>query len=130
MQFNINNTLLAALGIELTTLDKDKVIGKMPVDDRTKQILGVLHGGASAALIETLASIGSCLNIDMNKEIALGVELNCSHLKSLSDGFVVGEATPIRIGKSLHVWSVKLYKENDPNYKISEGRCSVFVKSK
>lgn len=129
MEFTTKNTLLEALGIDLITLDKNKVIATMPVDHRTKQILGVLHGGASAALLETVASIGSCLNIDMNTHAALGVELNISHLRAVDSGTVTAEACPIRLGKNLHVWEVHIFETGNIDRTIAKGRCSVFIKS-
>ena len=130
MNFKTEGTLLEALDISLTVLNKDQVIGRMPISNKTKQIAGVLHGGASAALLETVASIGSCLNINMDTHEALGTELNISHLRAASEGFVLGVATPIRIGRSMHVWNVVIHKEEDANVIVAIGRCSVFVKCK
>jgi len=130
MNFSTENTLLDTLGIKLTGLDKNKVVASMPVDGRTHQIAGVLHGGASAALLETVASIGSCLNIDMQKQEAFGIELNISHLKSIADGSVIAEAIPERLGRTLHVWQVKIFDSSDTKKIIAAGRCTVFVRSK
>jgi 1,4-dihydroxy-2-naphthoyl-CoA hydrolase len=130
MQFTTQGTLLEALDICLVVLEKDRVVGKMPVSSKTKQIAGVLHGGASAALVETVASIASCLNINMETHEALGTELNISHLRAISDGNVIGVATPIRIGRTIHVWNVIISKENAPEVLIATGRCSVFIKKK
>jgi len=129
-----NNTLAEALGIELLQVDKDIVKARMPVDKRTKQPMGLLHGGATAALIETLASIGSYKNIANEKgSAAVGVELNVSHLSSASEGWVIGIAKPIRLGKSIHVWNVEVFKEEadtGQNSKlISSGRCTLFIRS-
>lgn len=129
-----NNTLAEALGIEMLQADKNIVKARMPVDQRTKQPMGLLHGGATAALIETLASIGSYINIaDQKVSAAVGVELNVSHLSSAREGWVVGIAQPIRLGKNMHVWNVEVYKEEadtSANSKlISSGRCTLFIKS-
>lgn len=130
MHFTTKNTLIEALGITLELLDKNKVVASMPVDHRTKQIVGVLHGGASAALLETVASIGSCLNIDMNSQNALGTELNISHLRAVADGSITAVATPARLGKTLHVWDVSIHVTGNPGMLVSKGRCSVYVKNK
>lgn len=130
MNFTTKNTLIEALGITLELLDKNRVVANMPVDHRTKQIVGVLHGGASAALLETAASIGSCLNIDMKSQNALGTELNISHLRAVADGSVTAVATPTRLGKTLHVWDVSIYVTGNPEMLVSKGRCSVYIKNK
>ena len=106
-----NTTLLGALGIEMLEMTKEKVTARMPVDARTHQPYGILHGGASAALAETVASVGSYLIAKENNSIAVGVDLNITHLKSKRHGWVTGIATPIKIGRSLHVWSVQIVDE-------------------
>jgi 1,4-dihydroxy-2-naphthoyl-CoA hydrolase len=120
-------TLADSLGIEFLELTPNKVSAKMPVDERTKQPFGILHGGASAALIETVASIGSVLNINQDTDIAVGTELHCQHLESARSGFVIGTATPIRLGKSIHVWQVDVRQEGSDKL-ICRGTCSLFVK--
>ena len=131
IDFKINKgTLLESLDIEFLILSKEKVSARMPISNKTKQIFGVLHGGASAALLETVASVGSCLNIKMDSQNALGIELNISHLRSMREGFVVATATPIRLGKSIHVWTVTIANEADSAFIVAEGRCSVFIKDK
>jgi uncharacterized protein (TIGR00369 family) len=129
---NNSKTLLKSLGIEFLELKKDKLIASMPVDERTFQIEGILHGGASAALIETIASVGSYLNIDPSKQFAVGTELNISHLRSASKDKVYGVGTPLRIGKNFHVWEVSIYFDNNFTSEnlISSGRCSLFVKDR
>ena len=130
MNFTTKDTLLENLDINLTLLDKTKVIATMPVSSKTKQIAGILHGGASAALLETVASIGSCLNINMQKQEAFGIELNISHLNAVSDDYVEATATPIRLGRSLHVWNVDIFSKKNPKIKVATGRCSVYVRNK
>jgi 1,4-dihydroxy-2-naphthoyl-CoA hydrolase len=128
MEFGIKNTLLESLEIVLIKLEKNLVSASMPVSGKTKQIAGILHGGASAALLETVASIGSYLNIDTKTHAAVGTELNISHLSSMSEGFVLAEASPIRIGKSIHVWNVVITDHEDRNKIVATGRCSLFIK--
>ncbi len=120
-------TLMKSLGIEFINLDKNELVAKMPVNEKTFQIEGILHGGASAALIETLASVGSYLHIDPKKQIAVGTELNISHLSSAREDWVTGTAKPIRIGKNIHVWNVEVHQESKL---ISTGRCSLFIKER
>lgn len=127
--FDPSDTLLESLGIEFLTMDKNLLIAKMPVDHRTQQIEGILHGGASAALVETLASVGSYLHINPETHFAVGTELNISHLSSAKEGWVTGTAKPVRIGRNVHVWNVELQSEDNKKM-ISVGRCSLLVKER
>jgi 1,4-dihydroxy-2-naphthoyl-CoA hydrolase len=106
------NTMVEHLGMEFLELGKDFISAKMPVDHRTHQPMGLLHGGASVALAETLGSVASSLVIDMNKYHSVGIEINANHIKSARSGFVYGKATPIHIGKKTHVWDIKISNEN------------------
>jgi len=109
-----NNTLASHLGIEITEIGDDYIKAKMPVDHRTKQPMGLLHGGASVALSETIGSIAATLIIeDMSKETIVGVEINANHLKSVSSGFVHSITKPIRIGRTIQVWNTEIYNEKD-----------------
>ena len=103
-----SNTLLTALGIEITDIGNDFVKGKMPVDHKTKQPFGILHGGASVALAETLGSIGGGLQVNQKTHGVVGVEINASHLKSIKTGWVYGKAKAIRIGKKIQVWEISI----------------------
>ncbi|NRB64371.1 MAG: hotdog fold thioesterase [Saprospiraceae bacterium] len=96
------------LGMEFVEIGPDYLIARMPVDHRTKQPFGLLHGGASAALAETIGSVASFLCIDPNTEMAVGVEINCNHLRSATNDFVYGKVTPVRIGRILHVWNIEI----------------------
>jgi 1,4-dihydroxy-2-naphthoyl-CoA hydrolase len=107
----LHRGMAVAIGIEFVELTKDKVIATMPVDDRTKQPFGLLHGGASAALAETLASTGAFLNIDGETQAAVGVELNINHLRAKTDGVVTGTATPLHRGRRTHVWDIRIEDE-------------------
>jgi len=102
------NTLLESLGIELTEIGDDYLSGAMPVDKRTIQPFGILHGGASVALAETLGSIAAGMVVDMDKNIAVGLDINANHLRPVSKGKVVGVAKAIFIGKKTHVWEIKI----------------------
>lgn len=106
------NTLVEHLAIEFTEFGTDYLIAKMPVDHRTKQPMGLLHGGASVVLAETLGSVASYFVIaDPNKQAAVGVEINANHLKSATSGFVYGKVSPIRLGRSIHVWNIEIKNE-------------------
>ena len=97
----VQNTMTSTIGIEITDVGDDYICGKMPVDYRTKQPLGLLHGGASVTLAETLGSIGGEIKVYNNKETVVGIEINANHLKSVREGWVYGKATPIRTGKNI-----------------------------
>ncbi len=110
---SIQNTMTSTIGIEITDIGDDFIGGKMPVDERTTQPFGLLHGGASAALAETLGSIGGGIKVYSNNETVVGIEINANHLKSARDGWVYGKATPIRIGKKIQVWNIEIRNESD-----------------
>ncbi|NQY67596.1 MAG: hotdog fold thioesterase [Flavobacteriales bacterium] len=96
------------LGIELISAENDSLTGKMPVDDRTKQPFGILHGGASIVLAETLGSIASGLLIDLNNYHAVGLEVNGNHIRPVDSGYVYGKAKAIHIGKKTHIWEIRI----------------------
>lgn len=125
---NIKNTLLESLGIEIISLDKDGVVMTMPVDERTHQPAGYLHGGASVALAETAASVGALLHVDPNKVNVFGIEINANHVKSKREGIVTARASPLHIGRSTMVWEIKITDEHDELICIS--RCTVGVVAK
>ncbi len=104
-----SKTMMGAIGINLTEVGADYLEGTMPVDSRTHQPFGLLHGGASAALAETLGSYASVLVAGEGKA-PVGVELSASHLRGVSSGSVTGRATPIRIGNLMHVWEIKIHE--------------------
>ena len=110
---SIQNTMTSTIGIEITDIGDDFICGKMPVDERTTQPFGLLHGGASAALAETLGSIGGGIKVYSNNETVVGIEINANHLKSARDGWVYGKAAPIRIGKKIQVWNIEITNEDD-----------------
>jgi len=107
------------LGIEFIEIGADYIEARMPVDHRTKQPMGLLHGGASVALAETMGSIAATLQIDMVKQAVVGLEINANHLGSMSEGFVIARVTPIHIGRSTHVWNIEIRNEaNDKKVAI------------
>ena len=116
------------LGIELTKEEKGYVEATMPVNERTKQPFGYLHGGANVVLAETVASLGSYMLIDQEKEICFGLEINANHLRSKQDGMVTAKATILSQGKTVHVWDIRIFDEE--NHLMCISRCSVAVKIK
>lgn len=107
------NTLMEALGIEFTDASEGYVEAKMPVDFRTHQPMGLLHGGATAALAETLGSVGSHMLIDRNTEATVGIEINANHMKGVKSGWVIGKAQIQHKGRKLHVWNIDVYDEHE-----------------
>ena len=107
------NTLVEHLGIKLSEVGEDFLKGTMPVDKRTHQPLGMLHGGASVALAETLGSVAATMTLDLSKQYAVGLEINANHVKSVRDGIVTGIARPVHIGKKTQVWEIKIYDKNE-----------------
>ena len=101
------------LGIEFTAVTENSISAKMPVDERTVQPYGILHGGASVALAETLGSVAAHASIDSTKFQSVGLEINANHLRSVRSGNVYGTASPVHIGRSTHVWSIDIRDEND-----------------
>jgi 1,4-dihydroxy-2-naphthoyl-CoA hydrolase len=101
------------LGIEWKEVGTDFLKASMPVDQRTRQPYGLLHGGASCVLAETLGSVCSAMVIDHSKFYCVGIEINANHIRSAKDGFVTGVASPLHIGASTHVWDIKIYDERE-----------------
>lgn len=117
--------LQESLGIQVTELTPTRVVATMPVDDRTRQPFGLLHGGASVALAETVASLGAFANIDGHSFAAVGVEINANHLRAKRDGTVRGTATPIHLGRTTQVWSVEIVDEDERLICVS--RCTLAI---
>ncbi len=113
------------IGIEFTELGDDYIRARMPVDDRTKQPYGILHGGASVALAETLGSTGAGLAVDRKKFRVVGQEINANHVRAVSSGWVIGTARPVHIGRRSHIWEIRITDEQDRLVCIS--RITMFV---
>lgn len=105
------NTMVSYLGIEFTELGKDYLTAKMPVDHRTHQPLGLLHGGASVTLAETLGSVAATCCVDRTTQYCVGLEINANHVKSAKSGYVYGTTRPIHIGKRTQVWEIRIVNE-------------------
>ena len=117
--------LASVLGIEIVRIDDRGVVATMPVDARTHQPFGILHGGASIALAETVASIGALSRIDHERFVAVGQEINGNHLRSKSHGVVTATATPVHLGRSSHVWSIEIRDEAERLICVS--RCTMAI---
>lgn len=115
-------TAVEALGIQFAYMEKERVVATMSVDHRTRQPFGLLHGGASVLLAETVASIGGQLNAPEGMA-AVGMEINANHLRSKRDGLVTATATPIHVGRSSSVWSIEITDEDGKLICIS--RCTI-----
>jgi 1,4-dihydroxy-2-naphthoyl-CoA hydrolase len=100
------------IGIEWLEIGDDFVKAKMPVDHRTQQPYGLLHGGASCVLSETVGSVASALVVDHSKFVCVGMEINANHVRSAREGFVIGTATPLHLGSNTHVWDIKIHDES------------------
>jgi 1,4-dihydroxy-2-naphthoyl-CoA hydrolase len=107
------NTMVTHLGIEFIRIGEDFIEAKMPVDHRTHQPMGLLHGGASVALAETLGSIAAACCIDLSTQYCVGLEINANHIKSIREGFVTGITKPLHIGKKTQVWEIKITNEQN-----------------
>jgi 1,4-dihydroxy-2-naphthoyl-CoA hydrolase len=116
------------LGIEFTEFGDDFLRGRMPVDTHTRQPFGILHGGASVALAETLGSIAAGLVVDPDKYVVVGQEINANHVRAIRDGFVIGTARPLHLGRRSHVWEIRIADEQDRLVCIS--RITMFVMEK
>jgi 1,4-dihydroxy-2-naphthoyl-CoA hydrolase len=101
------------LGMEILALGDDFLRGRMPVDDRTRQPFGILHGGASVALAETLGSIAAGLVVDRARFTCVGQEINANHVRAVTSGWVIGTARPIHLGRRSHVWEIRIVDEQD-----------------
>ncbi len=120
------NTLLGHLDIQCVEIGEDYIIATMPVDHRTHQPMGLLHGGASAALIESIGSIGSTLLIDLSKEAPVGIEINANHLGSVREGSVKAIGKIIHAGSRTHVWQVDIFDEATDKM-VCTGRLTVMI---
>jgi 1,4-dihydroxy-2-naphthoyl-CoA hydrolase len=101
------------LGMYFVEIGDNYIKGKMPVDHRTRQPYGLLHGGASVSLAETLGSVGAALVIDTSKFYCVGMEINANHVRGVKEGFVIGTAIPLHIGATSQVWEIKIHDEKE-----------------
>lgn len=123
--FDISQTVMATLEIEIIEYTKERVVATMPVTPRTHQPFGLLHGGVSVVIAETVASAGSYQFIDREKQRAVGLEINANHIHSVSRGMVKAIGVPLHVGKRTIVWDIKIYSEDDKLVCVS--RCTMAV---
>ena len=120
------NTLMETLGIKCIEIGEDYIVSTMPVNASTHQPMGLLHGGASAALIESIGSMGSTLLIDLSKQAPVGLEINANHIGSVRSGSVKGIGKIVHAGKKTHVWQVDIF-DYETNKLICTGRLTVMI---
>ncbi len=105
------NTIVEHIGIEYTDMGEDFIAAKMPVDKRTHQPMGLLHGGASVVLAETLGSVAATMCIDIDKQYCVGLEINANHIRGVKEGYVYGITKPLHIGRKTQIWEIKITNE-------------------
>jgi 1,4-dihydroxy-2-naphthoyl-CoA hydrolase len=108
---SMDNTIGSTLGIQFTKFTDQSLTATMPVDARTHQPYGILHGGASVVLAETIGSIASHLVLGEGDRMGVGQEVNANHLRPVADGYITGVCTPLHIGQKTHVWDIKMYEK-------------------
>lgn len=118
-------TLMDHLGIHYKNISKDSVELELTIEEQHKQPYGIMHGGISAVLAETAASLGANAQLDTTKEVAVGLELNLNHLRAVPNGTIIAVATPLHIGKKTQVWEIKII--NEQKKLVSAGRCTLFI---
>lgn len=122
------NTAMESLGICFTAIGEDFVEATMPVDGRTHQPAGILHGGASCVLAETLGSMASSLLLNLNEFVPVGLEINANHIRSVQSGEVIGRAEPIHIGRTTHIWEIRIRNQEEKLVCISRLTIAVIPK--
>lgn len=120
-----HKTLNELMGLEFTAIGPDFIQAELPVDERTHQPYGLLHGGASAALIEILGSVASYILVARDGKRAVGVEINANHVRGITEGKVIGTVKGLHIGRTTHVWEIRVRNTN--NQLISAGRLTVAI---
>jgi 1,4-dihydroxy-2-naphthoyl-CoA hydrolase len=125
-----DKTIMNQLGIEFTEITESYVRAKMPVDARTHQVYGILHGGASVVLAETIGSVGSMLTIDTERFRCVGVDINANHVRAVSSGFVIGTGKPLHLGSTTQVWEILLHTEEQKLVCVSRLTVAVVPKDK
>jgi 1,4-dihydroxy-2-naphthoyl-CoA hydrolase len=122
------NTMAAHIGIEWVEVGENFMKAKMPVDQRTNQPYGLLHGGASCVLAETLGSVASAMVIDHSKFYCVGLEINANHIRGVREGYVTGVASPLHLGNTTHVWDIKIYDEKEKLVCVSRLTVAILIR--
>lgn len=123
-----NESIVSLIGIEMVEIGDDYFKVRMPVDARTHQIHGILHGGATCVLAETAGSIASLMCIDLSKYYAVGSQINVNHLRPTKSGYVTAVCKPIHLGRTKHVWDIPIYNDDDKLVAKAELTCAVVDK--
>jgi 1,4-dihydroxy-2-naphthoyl-CoA hydrolase len=123
---SLEGTVFETLGIRVLEAEPERVVVEIDVGPRVHQPMGLLHGGVSALLAESAASIGSYMNLDPSTHVGVGVELNISHLRARRDGVVRATAAPVRRGRGLHVWTIEIVDED--GRPVATARCTIAVR--
>lgn len=126
---SVKNTMVDYLGIEMIELGDDYIKARMPVDHRTHQPMGLLHGGASVALAETLGSTGAFLCVDHAKYNVVGLEINANHVRGVRDGWVIGTARPLHRGRTTQLWEIRITNDAEKLVCISRLTMAVIEKT-
>ncbi|CAN5438185.1 hotdog fold thioesterase [soil metagenome] len=124
------NTMMEHLGIEFIALGDDYLSARMPVDHRTKQPYGIMHGGASCVLAETIGSTAANFCIDPQKFYCVGLDINTNHIRSVHNGYVIGTTKPFHLGKSTQVWSIEIVNEDNKLISVTRLTMAVLGKAK
>lgn len=122
---NFKGTVMEVLGVECKEVSTDRIVLTMPVTPKTHQPMGSLHGGVSVVLAETAATMGAWMNIDQEKQMVMGVEINANHIRGKRHGTVTATATPLHIGHAMSVWDVEITDEG--GHLICSSRCTLAV---
>ncbi len=123
--FDLENTIMGTLQIEITEYTPERVVARMPVTPRTHQPFGLMHGGVSVVIAETVASAGSYQFIDAARQRAVGLEINANHIRSVSQGIVTAIGSPVHVGRRTLVWDIRIYDEAEKLVCIS--RCTMSI---
>jgi 1,4-dihydroxy-2-naphthoyl-CoA hydrolase len=122
------NTMATHIGIEWVEVGENFIKAKMPVDQRTNQPYGLLHGGASCVLAETLGSVASAMAIDHSKFYCVGIEINANHIRGVRAGYVTGVVQPLHLGSTTHVWDIKIYDEKEKLVCVSRLTVAILIR--
>lgn len=122
-------SMIEVLGIRITEVGDDFLRGTMPVDARTRQPFGILHGGASVALAESLGSLAGTMCLDATREIAVGLDINANHVRAVTEGTVTGTARPLHVGRTTQVWEIRIENEHGKLVCISRLTLAVVPRS-
>ncbi|MCB1114525.1 MAG: PaaI family thioesterase [Chlamydiia bacterium] len=125
IDFVKTRSMMDHLGIEFLDRTENSLVARMPINEKTKQPFGIMHGGASAALAETVGSIAANMTLNTEEERAVGLELNISHLKMVKEGWVTATATPIKLGSTIQIWEIKV--QNDEGKLVSHSKLTMMV---